>query len=57
MDSLSNLLSLMKLNFPIIGYSEQKVGQNTPINDLSLPGYAFYFNETKKHPHWNRVFY
>ena len=46
-DGLSNLISLMKLNFPIIGLSEHKIGLNTPINNISLPGYAFCFDETK----------
>ena len=43
----SNLLSLNKSNFPIIGLSEHKIGLNTPINNISLPGYAFCFDETK----------
>ena len=46
-DGLSNLLSLIKWNFQIIGLSEYKTGLNTPINNLSLPGYAFCFDETK----------
>ena len=46
-DGLSDLLSLMKLNFPIIGLSEHRIGLNTPINNISLPDYVFYFNETK----------
>ena len=46
-DGLSNLISLMKLNFPIIDLSEHKIGLNTPINNISLPGYAFCFDETK----------
>ena len=33
-DGLSNLLSLMKLHFPIIGFSEHKIGLNTPINNI-----------------------
>ena len=36
-----NLLSLMKLNFLIKGLSEHKIGLNTPITNISLPGYAF----------------
>ena len=46
-DGLSNLISLMKLNFPIIALSEHKIGLNTPINNISLPGYVFCFDETK----------
>ena len=46
-DGLSNLISLMKLNFTIIGLSEHKIGLNTLINNISLPGYAFCFDETK----------
>ena len=46
-DGISNLLSLMKLNFPIIGLSEHKIGLNTPINNISLWGYAFCYDETK----------
>ena len=41
-DGLSSLLSLM-----IIGLSEHKIGLNTPINNISLPGYTFSFDETK----------
>ena len=37
----------MKLNFPVTGLSEHKLGQNTSINNISLPGYAFCFDETK----------
>ena len=46
-DDLSKLISLMELNFPIIGLSEHKIELNTPINNISLPGYAFCFDETK----------
>ena len=46
-DGLSNLISLMKLNFPIIGLNEHKIGLKTPINNISLSGYAFCFDETK----------
>ena len=35
-DGLSNLISLIKLNFPIIGLSEHKIGLNTLINNLLL---------------------
>ena len=37
----------MKLNFPITGLSEHKIGLNTPINNISLPCYAFCFDTTK----------
>ena len=37
-NGLSNLLSLMKLNFPIIGLSEHKIGLNAPINNIFLSG-------------------
>ena len=37
----------MKLNFLIIGLSEHKMGLNTPINNISLPGDAFCYGETK----------
>ena len=46
-DGLSNLLSLMRLNFPIVSLSERKIGLNTPINNISSPGYAVCFDETK----------
>ena len=46
-DDLSKLISLMELNFPIIGLSEHKIELNTPINNISLPGYVFCFDETK----------
>ena len=45
-DGLFNLLSLMKLNYPIMCSSEHKIWLNTPIN-ISLPGYAICFDETK----------
>ena len=37
----------MKLNFPIIGLSEQKMGLNTLINNIFLPGYAFCYDDKK----------
>ena len=37
----------MKLNFPIIGLSEHKIGLNTPINNISLRGYDFCYDEIK----------
>ena len=33
---ISNLLSLMRLNFPTTDLSEHKIGLNTPINNMSL---------------------
>ena len=47
LDGLSNLLSSMKSNFPIISLSAHKIGLNTPINNISLPGHAFCFDEAK----------
>ena len=46
-DSLSNLLSMIKVNFPIIGLYEHKIGSNSFINNISLPGYTFCYDETK----------
>ena len=37
----------MKLTFPIIGLSEHKIGLNTPIKNLSSPGYVFCSDETR----------
>ena len=37
----------MKLNFPTIGLSEHKIGRNISIYNISLPSYAFCFDETK----------
>ena len=45
--SLSNDLNIMKINFPIIGLSEQKVRSNAFNNKISLPGYTFCYGETK----------
>ena len=47
-DGFSNLLILIKLNFSIIGLSEHKIGLNIPLNNISLPGYAFCFDEKKR---------
>ena len=46
-DGFSNLLSLIKLHFPIKGLSEHKIGLNTPNNNMSLPPYAFCFDEKR----------
>ena len=46
-DGFSNLLSLIKLHFPIIGLSEHKIGLNIPNYNMSLPRYAFCFDEKK----------
>ena len=40
-DSLSNVLSMMKFIFPIIGLCEHKIRSNSFINKISLPGYTF----------------
>ena len=45
--SLSNVLSMMKFNFPIIGLSEHKIRSNSLINNISLPGHTFSYDETK----------
>ena len=37
----------MKLNFPVIGLSEHKIGWNTPVNNISLRGHVFCSDETK----------
>ena len=37
----------MKLNFPIIGLREHKLGLNTPINNISLLGYAICYDDTQ----------
>ena len=46
-DGISNLISLTKLNFPIVDLSKHKIRLSNPINNISLPGYVFCFNETK----------
>ena len=46
-DSLSNVLSMMKFNFPIIVLSEHKISSNSCINNISSPGYTFCYDETK----------
>ena len=40
-DSLSNVLSMTKFNFPIIGLCEHKIRSNSFINNISIPGYTF----------------
>ena len=37
-DSLSNFLSIMDLDFSIIGLCEHKIRSNSFINNISLPG-------------------
>ena len=37
----------MKLNFAITDLNEQKIGPNTSINNISLPGYSFHFDKMK----------
>ena len=46
----------MKLNFRIIDLSERKIELNTPINNISLPDYAFCFDETKSTHGWTGFF-
>ena len=55
-DSLSNVLSMMKVNFPIIGLSEHKFKSNSFINNISLLGYTFCYDETKS-THGGTSFY
>ena len=45
-DSLSNVLSMIKCNFPIIELSKHKLRSNSFINNISLRGYTFCYNET-----------
>ena len=37
----------MKFSYAIKGLSEHNTGLNIPINNISLPGYGFYFDEKK----------
>ena len=37
----------MKFNFPIIGLSEHKIRSNSFINNISLSGCTFCYDETK----------
>ena len=37
----------MKFNFPIIGLCEHKIRSDSFINNISLPGYTFCYDETK----------
>ena len=46
-DSLSDVISMMEFNFPIIGLREHKIRSNSFINKISLPGYTFCYDETK----------
>ena len=55
-DSLYNVLSMMKFNFPIIGLCEHKIRSNSFINNISIPGYTFCYNETKS-THGDTGFY
>ena len=45
-DSLSDVLSMTKFNFPIIGLCEHKIRSNSFINNI-LIGYTFCYDETK----------
>ena len=46
----------MKFNFPIIGLCEHKIRSNSWINNISLLGYTFCFDETKS-THGSTGFY
>ena len=46
-DSLSNVLSMAKFNFAIVELCEHKIRSNSFINNISLPGYTFCYDETK----------
>ena len=46
-DSLSNVLSMIKFNFPITGLCEHKIRSNYFFNNISLPSYTFCYDETK----------
>ena len=46
-DNLSDVLSMMKFNFPIIGLCDNKIKWNSFINNISLPCYTFCYDETK----------
>ena len=55
-DSLSNFLSMIKFDFPIIGLCEHKIGSNSFINNIFLPCYMFCYDETKS-THGDTGFY
>ena len=38
---------MTKFNFPIIELCEHKIRSNSFINNISLPGYTFCYDETK----------
>ena len=46
-DSLSNVLSMIKFNFAITGLCEHKIRSNYFFNNISLPSYTFCYDETK----------
>ena len=46
-EDLQNVLSLLKHFFDIIGISEHEINKNSMDVNFTLPGYTFYFNETK----------
>ena len=46
-EDLQNFLSLLKHSFDVISISGNKINKNSINVDFTLPGYAFYFNETK----------
>ena len=47
-NSLSNVLSMMKFIFLVIGLTEHKIRSNSFINNISLPGHTFCYDETMK---------
>ena len=47
-DSLSDVLSMIKFNFPIIRLCQHNIRSNSFINNSSLPGYTFCYDETKR---------
>ena len=55
-DNLSNFLSMIKFNFPIIGLCEYKIRSNSFINNISLPGSTFCYDEIKS-THGSTGFY
>ena len=46
-DSLSNVLSMMKFNFPNIWLNKHKIRPNSFINNISLPGFVLCYDKTR----------
>ena len=46
-DSLSNVLSMMKFNFPNIWLNKHKIRPNSFINNISLPGFILCYDKTR----------